>query len=80
LTNIGSDYRLKKQFVKIKFSNFQSTTMECLASGSPQMDVFHELYRQSMVRGNGLPIRLLCMGVRFQDADWQSSSQLSLFS
>jgi DNA polymerase-4 len=80
LSNMGSEYPLKKQFVKIKFSNFQSTTMECLASGTPQMDVFHELYRQSMQRGNGLPIRLLGMGVRFQDADWQSSSQLSLFA
>ena len=80
LTSMDSDYRLKKQFVKIKFSNFQSTTMECLANGKPQMDVFHKLYRESMVRGNGLPIRLLGMGVRFQDADWHSSSQLSLFN
>jgi len=80
LANLGADYPLKKQFVKIKFSNFQSTTMECLVGGELQIDRFQHLYRQSMARGNGLPIRLLGMGVRFQDDELNASSQLSLFS
>ncbi|MEH6551015.1 MAG: DNA polymerase IV [Pseudomonadales bacterium] len=72
-------YQVYKQFVKVKFNNFQSTTMECVAKGSPGMAVFHDLCQQSFQRGQGLPVRLLGLGVRFQDAGLDGAEQLSLF-
>lgn len=79
LEAVDSGYQVSKQFVKIKFSNFQSTTRECVSNGQPAIGLFQELYRQSITRGDGLPVRLLGMGVRFQDQDWGESSQLQLF-
>ena len=79
LTKLGGDYRVRKQFVKVKFSNFQSTTMECVAKGVPRMAVFNDLCQQSCLRGNGLPVRLLGLGVRFQDLT-DGGKQLSLFT
>lgn len=59
-------YQVAKQFVKVKFNNFQSTTMECMHSGTPRMTVYKDLCRQACERGDGLPVRLLGLGVRFQ--------------
>jgi len=73
-----SGYRVSKQFVKVKFSNFQSTTMECVAQGVPRIAVFRELCSQSYQRGEGLPVRLLGLGVRFQHRS-ECGLQLSLF-
>lgn len=70
--------RVVKQFVKVKFNNFQSTTMECMAHGVPRMAVFRELCSQSIQRGEGMPVRLLGLGVRFQNAA-NNAFQLSLF-
>ncbi|MFT5578942.1 MAG: DNA polymerase-4 [Paraglaciecola psychrophila] len=73
-----SGYRVTKQFVKVKFNNFQSTTMECVAQGVPRMAVFRDLCSQSYQRGDGLPVRLLGLGVRFQ-SHCDSGLQMSLF-
>lgn len=67
-----------KQFVKLKFNNFQSTTMECGVNGLPRMAIFHQLCQQSFQRGEGLPVRLLGLGVRFR-ASVGGAMQLSLF-
>lgn len=67
-----------KQFVKLKFNNFQSTTMECGVNGLPRMAIFHQLCQQSFARGDGLPVRLLGLGVRFR-ANMGGVVQLSLF-
>ncbi len=75
----GSAYRVNKQFVKIKFNNFQSTTMECVVAGSPRIAVFKELCCESILRGSGLPVRLMGLGVRFQDPANEGAVQLSLF-
>ncbi|MEH6558721.1 MAG: DNA polymerase IV [Oceanicoccus sp.] len=75
----GAAYRVNKQFVKIKFNNFQSTTMECIVAGAPRIAVFRELCHESIVRGNGLPVRLMGLGVRFQDPATEGAVQLSLF-
>ncbi len=71
-------YGVNKQFVKIKFNNFQSTTIECIAQGAPRISVCRELFRQAFTRGNGLPVRLLGLGVRFKTESMQSI-QLPLF-
>ncbi|MGK0500528.1 MAG: DNA polymerase-4 [Oceanicoccus sp.] len=73
-------YRVIKQFVKVKFSDFQSTTMECISQGSPRIAVFNQLCEQSLQRGEGMPVRLLGLGLRFQDLSMASAMQLSLFT
>ena len=75
----NGSYQIRKQFVKVKFTDFRSTTMECLVNGTPRMAVFHELCQQSFQRGAGLPVRLLGLGVRFNDSSGDSALQLSLF-
>ena len=69
-----------KQFVKIKFSNFQSTTMECLGAGVPRIAVFRQLFEQAVSRGEGQSVRLLGLGVRFRDQAGQHFLQLPLFT
>lgn len=82
LTNssAASKYRVHKQFVKVKFNNFQSTTMECVTAGSPRIAVFKQLCSDSFQRGDGLPVRLLGLGVRFQDTGIDDPQQLPLFT
>ncbi len=80
LARLGKEYLVSKQFVKVKFNNFQSTTMECVTKGSPRISVFNDLCQQSCLRGDGLPVRLLGLGVRFQEMVSDGGRQLSLFS
>ena len=69
---------INKQFVKFKFSNFQSTTMECQVSGNPRLSVFRQLFSDSFSRGAGQGVRLMGLGVRFQLNEHQAL-QLPLF-
>lgn len=78
LQAMDNSYQITKQFVKVKFNNFQSTTMECGSSGTPRIAIFHKLFRESFTRGDGLPVRLLGLGVRFQDIV-EEGTQLPLF-
>lgn len=80
LESLAGQYGVAKQFVKLKFSNFQSTTMECVARGTPRISVYNDLFKQSFSRGDGLPVRLLGIGVRFQDVSQHGGMQLPLFS
>ncbi|MFP5392581.1 MAG: DNA polymerase IV, partial [Gammaproteobacteria bacterium] len=71
----GAEKMINKLFVKIKFADFQQTTVECVAS-SPQP----ALYRQLMETGwqrRAMPVRLLGVGVRLSDTEMVE--QLSLF-
>jgi DNA polymerase-4 len=72
-------YRVSKQFVKVKFNNFESTTIECVNHGVPRMAIFRDLCSQSYGRGKGLPVRLLGLGVRFKEMA-NNAIQLPLFS
>lgn len=65
LQKIEVEYRIAKQFVKVKFSNFQTTTMECV-SHSTDMRVFLDLMQQACRRSEK-SVRLLGLGVRFVD-------------
>lgn len=76
---LEGDFQMNKQFVKLKFNNFQTTTMECIAKGQPQMRVFDELCQQSYERGAGMPVRLLGLGVRFKEIASGAGEQLRLF-
>ncbi len=75
----SAGYQVRKQFVKVKFNDFQSTTMECVAMGIPRMAVFRDLCQQAFQRGAGKPVRLLGLGVRFRDTGLDGAVQLSLF-
>jgi len=55
---------VRKVFVKLKFSNFTRTTVECVAA-EPALPILNALLEQGFRRGNGLPVRLLGAGVRF---------------
>lgn len=55
-----------KAYVKIRFSDFTHTTVECVAP-QPQREVWQRLLRDGLAR-KALPVRLLGVGVRYGDA------------
>ena len=71
----GAAQQVQKLFVKIRFADFQQTTVECVAS-SPQLAQFEKLLETGFLRG-GQPVRLLGCGVRLGAA--ANVVQLSLF-
>ena len=80
LKRIESRYSISKQFVKIKFHDFNQTTVEMLAS-QVSMDNFRQLCSQGYRRGDK-PVRLLGLGVRVtpqaQNQSGDNSYQLPL--
>ncbi|MES2824354.1 MAG: DNA polymerase IV [Pseudomonadota bacterium] len=78
LRRVDDDYRVIKLFVKIKFSNFTTTTIERSAS-SVALAELQELCKEAHARTN-LAVRLLGVGVRFIDLREDSEFfQLDLF-
>jgi len=69
-----SGREIKNQQIKLKFADFQTTTME-RASDSLTPDLFDELLPQIWARGNGRSIRLLGLGVGFKDEPPEDTSQ-----
>lgn len=69
---------IKNQQVKLKFSDFRSTTIE-RASMSLDKALFVDLLPLAWERGNGLGIRLMGLGVTFREVDQVSEQQLPLF-
>lgn len=75
---VDNQYLITKQLVKMKFDDFQSTTVECL-SRKPDDALFRELMATAFERAN-LPVRLLGVGVRFVDLlEEGKPEQLELF-
>jgi len=62
LAQIDADYRIHKQFIKIKFSDFMQTTVE-MVSEDASADNYRNLCEDGFERGNK-PVRLLGVGVR----------------
>ncbi|MCR8924053.1 DNA polymerase IV [Dasania sp. GY-MA-18] len=79
LEGLEGSYLVTKQFVKFKFSDFQTTTVECVVAGSIRLSVYHDLFQQAFERGAGLGVRLLGLGVRFQVSHDSYGEQLPLF-
>lgn len=78
LRRVDDDYRVIKLFVKIKFSNFTTTTIERSASSVALVEL-QELCKEAHARTN-LSVRLLGVGVRFIDLREDSEFfQLDLF-
>ncbi len=78
LNRLDSDYRVTKAFVKVKFDDFSSTTLERLGTGARISD-YRELMEEAVQRG-GRPVRLLGIGVRFVDLrEERQGAQLDMF-
>jgi DNA polymerase-4 len=78
---------VRKLFVKIRFADFQRTTIECpkgTASGASMADetnvrMLVALLERGFVR-RSRPVRLLGVGVRLEEDDVAKSGQIPLFS
>ena len=64
----------KTAFVKVKFNDFQSTTVERAWQGADDAH-FHELLQQGLER-SGLRVRLIGAGVKFYGESDASDMQL----
>lgn len=64
-----------KLFVKLKFSDFVSTTVEQTAF-APDPDSFRQLCRTGFARGGNKPVRLLGLGARLQLPNPQQQLEL----
>jgi DNA polymerase-4 len=71
----GADKAINKLFVKIKFSDFQQTTVECVGH-APHIPTFARLMETGWLRASR-PVRLLGVGVRLGDSE--NIEQLNLF-
>ena len=71
----GAEKFINKLFVKIKFADFQRTTVECVGY-APNMETYRRLMETGWLRASR-PVRLLGVGVRLGDT--QNVEQLKLF-
>lgn len=71
----GAERFINKLFVKIKFSDFQQTTVECVGY-APSLEIFARLLETGWQRASR-PVRLLGVGVRLSDTE--IVEQLKLF-
>jgi DNA polymerase-4 len=79
LRRVDEDYKVVKLFVKIKFSDFTTTTIERSASMVALAEL-SDLCREAYAR-SGKPVRLLGVGVRFVDLrEDRAFFQLDLFN
>lgn len=77
LDRLKDEYGIKGAFVKVKFSDFTSTTVE--RAGSRPSEEDYRLLMQEALARKALPVRLLGLGVRLADDPADSDLQLSLF-
>lgn len=71
----GCDQQIHKLFVKLKFADFQQTTVECVGN-VPLIAQYGKLMETAYLRGQR-PVRLLGVGVRLGEAG--KLDQLTLF-
>lgn len=67
---------IRSLVIKLKFSDFTSTTAE---RAHPRLDeqIYHHLLKEAWARGKGKPVRLLGVGVRL--ADEKEDPQMEMF-
>lgn len=71
-----ADRRIKSLVVKLKFADFKRTTAE-RAHHELDEGIYHDLISDAWKRGEGKPVRLFGVGVRF--ADPEENPQMELF-
>jgi DNA polymerase-4 len=76
MNRLDDDYRIHNSFVKMKFRDFNQTTVERQNSNPVEPDLA-VLCEEAWQRGN-IPVRLLGIGVRLDDLT-ESGGQLDLF-
>jgi len=77
IDNLDDDYRIHNCFLKMKFRDFNQTTVE-RQDTTPILDDLSKLCEQAWERGN-IPVRLLGIGVKLDDLT-EGSGQLELFT
>lgn len=79
LRRLDRNYRIVKAFVKVKFSDFTTTTVERIGTGV-RLEDYRALCSEAYQRRE-MPVRLLGLGVRLVDlAQRDLQRQLALFS
>jgi DNA polymerase-4 len=76
IERLDDDYRIQNCFLKMKFCNFNQTTIERQQT-SPDLKDFSVLCEEAWQRGN-IPVRLLGLGVKLLDLT-DTSGQMDLF-
>ena len=76
IDNAGARQRIDQCFVKVRFSDFSTTTVSSMGSNC-SLAGYQELLRTGWARG-AMPVRLLGLGVRLAHPD--SADQLVLFA
>lgn len=61
-----TDQEIKSRVVKLKFEDFSQTTAE-KAGGEMNLEIYEELLRLAWSRGGGKSVRLLGVGVKFEE-------------
>lgn len=77
LDRLKDDYGIKGAFVKVKFADFTSTTVD--RAGSRPTPESYQLLMQEALERKALPVRLLGLGVRLLDDADDATQQLPLF-
>lgn len=77
LDKLNRTYSVSKAFVKVKFNDFTSTTVERIGT-TAQITDYQSMLKEAVERGNR-PVRLLGVGVRFYDECENKLRQLDLF-
>ncbi len=78
LNQLPASYRIRKLQVKLRFSDFHQTTQET-AGNRPDAGVFAQLLQRTLTRRE-LPVRLVGLGVQFDEASVSTARQLDLFT
>ncbi|WP_436022971.1 DNA polymerase IV [Trinickia sp. LjRoot230] len=73
----GAAAAVRKLFVKIRFADFQRTTVECVADAT-HLPTMLALLEKGLARRDR-PVRLLGVGVRLEEDDDRDRSQFPLF-
>lgn len=76
MQNLDNDYRIRNSFLKMKFCDFNQTTVERLHCQPIEQDL-SALCKEAWQRGK-IPVRLLGIGVRLDDLT-ESGGQLEMF-
>ncbi len=78
LSKLEQRYKIIKAFVKVKFNNFNSTTLERIGTDA-NIEDYHSLLQEAIKR-QSIPVRLIGLGVRLRDIELSTSGrQLELF-
>jgi DNA polymerase-4 len=77
IERVGAASAIRKLYVKIRFADFQRTTVECVA-GVTDLPTFLALLEKGFARRTR-PVRLLGVGVRLEEDEGASRGQFQLF-